>query len=64
MLNVFDSFLVGLKCDHCSHGNYNFPKCESCNCEYAGTDVVACNVDGACLCDEDGKCPCKVCLNN
>uniref|UniRef100_A0A1I7X379 Laminin EGF-like domain-containing protein n=1 Tax=Heterorhabditis bacteriophora TaxID=37862 RepID=A0A1I7X379_HETBA len=23
---------VGLKCDRCTHGFFNFPKCEPCDC--------------------------------
>ncbi|CAJ0568741.1 unnamed protein product, partial [Mesorhabditis spiculigera] len=49
---------VGLKCDRCSHGFFNFPICEPCACQPEGTDPLQCR-EGLCLCDEQGKCPCK-----
>ncbi|CAL2029211.1 unnamed protein product [Caenorhabditis brenneri] len=49
---------VGLKCDLCTHGFFNFPTCEPCGCNAAGTDPLQCK-DGQCLCNEMGECPCK-----
>ncbi|CAB3408759.1 unnamed protein product [Caenorhabditis bovis] len=53
---------VGLKCDRCTHGFFNFPTCEPCACNAAGTDPLQCK-DGLCLCNENGECPCKKNVN-
>uniref|UniRef100_A0A0N5ATM8 Laminin subunit alpha n=1 Tax=Syphacia muris TaxID=451379 RepID=A0A0N5ATM8_9BILA len=50
---------VGSKCNHCTHGYYSFPECKPCSCDIRGTDPKACGTEGACLCDENGQCPCK-----
>lgn len=49
----------GVKCDKCSFGNYGYPRCRPCGCEYAGSEPNKCN-GTICGCDEFGQCECKV----
>ncbi len=39
----------GQKCDECAKGYKNYPRCEQCNCHYAGI-LNSETCDGSCLC--------------
>ena len=49
----------GDRCDRCSPGYYNFPKCRPCNCHPGGTVQEKCDENGNCECDRNGICECK-----
>ena len=51
-LSLFCLFLKGLRCDKCSEGYRDFPACNPCPCDLAGS------VGGKC----EGDCKCKVCM--
>ncbi|XP_043921292.1 laminin subunit alpha-3 isoform X3 [Protopterus annectens] len=40
----------GISCDHCAIGYFNFPFCQECSCNTAGTTLQVCNPTGRCLC--------------
>lgn len=49
---------TGRTCDLCNAGFFNFPNCEPCNCDLAGTEPNTCR-DGSCICTNEGQCTCK-----
>lgn len=43
--------IEGRSCDMCSNGYYDFPRCDHCTCNTAGTLAEICDkVDGSCFC--------------
>lgn len=43
--------VVGRTCDTCNNGFWNYPSCEGCNCDPAGTTQTICNQDtSTCSC--------------
>lgn len=46
--------VVGRKCDVCEDGFWDFPQCEECNCDPAGTTMTICSKETSqCLCKEN-----------
>ena len=33
----------GRTCDHCSYGSYQYPTCETCDCDVSGTTERICD---------------------
>lgn len=48
---------AGRRCDRCAGGYFNFPRCERCNCNRAGS--LPANGSEPIGCDDDGQCVCK-----
>jgi laminin alpha 3/5 len=36
----------GRTCDHCTYGSYQYPTCETCDCELSGTTERICDQVG------------------
>ena len=39
----------GRTCDHCTYGSYQYPTCETCDCELSGTTERICDQVGILL---------------
>lgn len=48
---------TGRRCDQCSIGYFNFPRCERCNCNRDGSIIS--NTSELIACNDDGQCSCK-----
>lgn len=48
---------TGRRCDQCARGYFNFPRCERCNCNRAGS--MQTNASETIPCNDDGQCACK-----
>lgn len=49
---------TGRRCDRCSVGFFQYPRCERCNCDLDGS-IQALNASEPIACDESGQCACK-----
>ncbi|KAF6031918.1 LanA [Bugula neritina] len=45
--------VVGRRCDACMNGHWNYPSCDSCDCDPAGTTEIICD-------SETSQCSCKL----
>lgn len=46
--------IEGRACDECSNGYFDFPRCDQCTCNVAGTLLDICDkVDGSCFCKKN-----------
>lgn len=45
--------VVGRQCDACMNGHWNYPSCDSCDCDPAGTTEIICD-------SETSQCSCKL----
>jgi len=54
----------GRTCDQCTYGSYQYPNCETCDCNLSGTTEKICDQDSAeCFCKPNvGGDRCDTCL--